>query len=59
MSLLRSGMAPSSLPWAYLGYPGEYPGGFNKPYGIARDREGNIYVSDTYNYRIQIFKPVK
>ncbi|HEA47306.1 MAG TPA: hypothetical protein ENH97_02725 [bacterium] len=25
----------------------------------AVDRKGNIYVSDTYNHRMQVFKPIK
>jgi sugar lactone lactonase YvrE len=34
------------------------PGQFFFPSGIAIDPAGNLYVSDTENYRIQKFAPV-
>ena len=30
-------------------------GQFDKPYDVAIDRDGNIYVADTYNDRVQVF----
>ncbi|MCH5377463.1 MAG: SMP-30/gluconolactonase/LRE family protein, partial [Planctomycetes bacterium] len=29
----------------------------DKPAGVACDKDGNVYVSDTGNHRIQVFKP--
>jgi DNA-binding beta-propeller fold protein YncE len=33
------------------------PGNFSKPTNVAVDRDGNLYVSDTLNFRVQIFDP--
>ena len=43
-----------------LGKPGTQhtstvPGEFAKPVGVAVDRDGNVFVSDTWNNRIQVF----
>ena len=35
---------------------GDKPGEFNSAYGIAVDKEGYVYISDTGNNRIQIFE---
>ncbi len=37
------------------GCDGDGRGQFNEPWGIAVDEEGSIYVSDTWNHRIQKF----
>src|SRR5208337_858378 len=31
------------------------PGNFSKPTNVAVDKDGNLYVSDTYNDRVEIF----
>jgi sugar lactone lactonase YvrE len=38
-----------------VGKPGVNEGEFNAPNGITADEEGNIYVVDTANQRVQIF----
>jgi hypothetical protein len=38
-----------------FGVRGDKPGEFNTPHSIASDREGNIYVADRFNRRIQVF----
>jgi DNA-binding beta-propeller fold protein YncE len=46
---------------AYFGTPsklGANPGGtFYAPTNVAVDRQGNIYVADTWNYRVQVLGP--
>jgi hypothetical protein len=37
------------------GEPGDKPGQFNVPHSIAVDAQGNIYVADRGNRRIQVF----
>jgi DNA-binding beta-propeller fold protein YncE len=43
-------------------YPFSKPGELNEPIGISVDKDGNVYVADTNNHRIQKFdntgKPV-
>lgn len=39
------------------GSEGSGEGQFNRPLGISVDSEGNVYVVDTGNYRIQVFAP--
>jgi DNA-binding beta-propeller fold protein YncE len=33
------------------------PGEFAKPTGVAVDEDGNLYVSDTWNNRVEVFDP--
>ena len=40
-----------------IGKMGSDPGQFNRPTFLTVDKEGNIYVSDSMNARIQIFSP--
>lgn len=40
------------------GEPGEGPGQFNVPHGIAIDGNGIVYVPDRENSRIQLFSPL-
>src|SRR4029077_17600240 len=37
------------------GEPGKKPGQFNTPHNIAADAQGNIFVADRGNRRIQVF----
>jgi DNA-binding beta-propeller fold protein YncE len=37
------------------GEPGDKPGQFNTPHNLAADAQGNIYVADRGNRRIQVF----
>ena len=37
------------------GEPGNGPGQFNTPHSIAADAQGNVYVADRGNRRIQVF----
>ncbi|HUN23208.1 MAG TPA: TIGR03663 family protein [Anaerolineales bacterium] len=36
---------------------GAEKGEFNEPWGVALDADGNLYVSDTWNHRVQKFSP--
>ena len=40
-----------------LGERGKSPGKFNYPTHIALDKEGNLYVVDMGNFRVQVFDP--
>jgi len=42
---------------ASWGEPGDGPGQFNVPHGIAVDADGRLYICDRENSRIQIFTP--
>jgi tripartite motif-containing protein 71 len=36
---------------------GDKEGEFNEPIGLALDKDGNLYVADRLNFRIQVFTP--
>lgn len=38
-----------------IGEPGAEEGKFNRPTHVSVDREGNLYVNDSFNFRIQKF----
>ena len=40
-----------------IGGRGDEPGKFNYPTNILVDREGNLYVTDTGNFRVQVLDP--
>lgn len=42
---------------ARIGEPGDGPGQFQQPRGVAFDKQGNLYVADTGNHRVQKFDP--
>ncbi|MCK9356722.1 MAG: dockerin type I domain-containing protein [Dehalococcoidia bacterium] len=63
LATLLAGLATPALaaedPPVFLfgwGGPGTDEGEFNMPRGIALDGDGNVYVADPYNYRVQKFE---
>ena len=46
------GNIPAAKTW---GGPGNGPGQFSEPRGLATDTRGTLYVADTKNSRIQVF----
>ena len=41
----------------YWGAAGSFPGAFDNPHHFAADSEGNLYVADYANFRVQKFVP--
>ena len=39
------------------GGSGTHPGQFNTLHSIACDRDGNIYINDRENHKVQVFSP--
>jgi hypothetical protein len=46
-------LSPSGQPLAQWGYRGSGSGQFSSPWGVTLDSQGNIYVADSNNSRIQ------
>lgn len=47
----------AGTPITRFGKEGSGPGQFKFPYGVAGDKNGNVYVADLYNGNISIFEP--
>jgi hypothetical protein len=39
------------------GGPGGHPGGLNGPHSITTDQDGNLYLAEVFNGRVQKFRP--
>jgi hypothetical protein len=39
------------------GGPGGFPGGLNGPHSMTTDQEGNLYLAEVFNGRVQKFRP--
>lgn len=53
--VVRKYDASSGDELAHWGSHGSGPGQFDRPQGVAADASGNVYVTDTYNHRVQVF----
>jgi len=53
--VVRKYDASSGAELAHWGSQGSGPGQFIAPEGIAVDAHGDVYVTDTYNHRVQVF----
>jgi DNA-binding beta-propeller fold protein YncE len=50
-------LAPDGEVVASWGSPGTAPGEFRLPHGVCVDEEGDVYVADRENWRVQVFTP--
>jgi sugar lactone lactonase YvrE len=53
----RVGSAQAEPAWTVLAAGLTVPGDFRSPYGVAVDGDGNIYVADSFNHRVQKLSP--
>lgn len=53
--VVRKYDAASGAELAHWGSHGAGPGQFDMPVGIAVDAQGRVFVTDTYNHRVQVF----
>src|SRR5688572_5952508 len=53
----RVGTARAESTWTVLAGGHTDPGQFWSPQGVAVDEQGNVYVADTRNHRIQKLSP--
>ena len=53
--VVRKYDAVSGAELAHWGSDGSGPGQFNMAQGVAVDASGRVYVTDTYNHRVQVF----
>ena len=51
------GGEPGGEGWQVLAGPGTGPGEFRGPHGVAFDAQGNLYVAEAGNHRIQNLSP--
>ncbi|MBM4183231.1 MAG: hypothetical protein FJ207_03285 [Gemmatimonadetes bacterium] len=49
--------SPDGFLMTYWGAAGAFPGAFSNPHHFASDSEGNLYVADYANFRVQKFVP--
>jgi tripartite motif-containing protein 71 len=49
--------SPAGQPLAHWGEPGTGPGQFNKPFCLALNSKGDVFVVDSGNNRVQEFSP--
>jgi tripartite motif-containing protein 71 len=48
---------PAAASWQFVAGESNKPGEFRAPAGIALDDQGNVYVADQRNHRVQILSP--